>query len=233
MFTSDYSAQSLDSAIALLIAQHAREQAHLDATRVTVKVVGSLDGSKPKGKGLKAKRDREFTSDGQRSADASKPAPPSLILPETGSLTAREFLLVLRTCGRRVSVHGTSFTDEREVRNDTIKAIAGYVGWDATRSFGSQDSEARTKAGREIAGNKRLGGLSVQESRSAARSLAGFTSAAFGKPDLTAKHLANLNAQLVAATEAMCEYVRAGNTAGETVERMRLDTLHAEIASLV
>jgi len=208
------------------------EQALLALTKVTTTTVGSLDGSKPKGKGLKAKKDKAFNKDGQKSANAALPIPVSCPLPEKGTYTALQFMTEIRTAGRRVNQDGMPYTNQGEVRNDTIKAIAGYCGWDPMVSFGAQEAAARFKANREIAGNKRLGGPTVAEARSAARSLAGLVNAAQGKPDTKAVRIANLRAQQVLATDAMIAYVNAGNEAGVLVERARLDAIAADLLAM-
>ena len=64
-------------------------------------------------------------------------------------------------------------------RDETIKAIESFVGFDAARELGSQESEARSLANRIISGEK-LGGLTIKEKRSANASLTGFVG---GMPD--------------------------------------------------
>lgn len=236
------------SALSLLLSQNATEQAILEATKVTVKVTGSLEGGKSKGKKLVAKRTVEATP--------AKPGVPGLSLPAKGTLTATQFMLAIRDAGKRVfyvsqvtdpttgkvSYHTGTVNVEGSrpslrveachTRNDTILAIAGYCGYDPMVNFGAQEIAARAKANHEIAGNKRLGGPTVAEARSAARSLAGLTNAAQGAPDTKAVRIANLRAQQVLATEAMIAYVNAGSEAGALVERARLDAIAADLALL-
>lgn len=219
-------------ALALILSMNDSEQALLALTKVTTTTVGSLDGSKPKGKGLKAKKDKTFNKAGQKSADASKPLPISCPLPEKGTYTALQFMTEIRTAGRRVNQDGMPYTNQGEVRNDTIKAIAGYCGWDPMVSFGAQEAAARFKANREIAGNKRLGGPTVAEARSAARSLAGYQSAVQGAPDHVAVKVANLRAQAVVFTEALIAAHNAGNEPAALIERERLNAIHGDIQAL-
>lgn len=236
------------SALSLLLSQNATEQAILEATKVTVKVTGSLEGGKSKGKKLVAKRTVEATP--------AKPGVPGLSLPAKGTLTATQFMLAIRDAGKRVfyvsqvtdpttgkvSYHTGTVNVEGSrpslrveachTRNDTILAIAGYCGYDPMVNFGAQEIAARAKANHEIAGNKRLGGPTVAEARSAARSLAGLTNAAQGAPDTKAVRIANLKAQAVVYTDALIAHMHAGNEAGALAETARIEAIHADIALL-
>jgi len=104
-------------------------------------------------------------------------------------------------------------------REETIKALDAFVGYNLGGDFGSQDVKARMMAQRLLSGQKATG-PSQQEQARASRSLAGFVA---GLPDQQGKILANLRAQAEKATEALIECEKAGNTVGATVERERLN----------
>lgn len=116
---------------------------------------------------------------------APKPCAPSL--PAAGTLDAKAFMKAVRWA---------------KTRDEIIAAIAGYVGYDNRRDFGSQDQAAKAKAQRELAGNKVVGGPTRSEERTAARSLQGFVA---GMPHPAQRILLNLQARERAAAEAMID----------------------------
>lgn len=77
-----------------------------------------------------------------------------LSLPEKGSLDAAGFIKAIQNAGKRPfkarALDGSDLTvirvEQSQVRNDTIKAIAAYVGYDTKGSFGEQEQAARSQA---------------------------------------------------------------------------------------
>jgi hypothetical protein len=141
----------------------------------------------------------------------AKPAVFGVAMPERNTLDAKGFLLACRDAGKRSfekvnevtgEVHTIVKRDEGKVREDIIKAIHAYVGYDTSRDFGSQDNEARAKANREASGRVVVAGPTREEQRSAARSMAGYVK---GMPLPAQKLLANLRARGQAAAEAMID----------------------------
>lgn len=180
-----------DAALAFLTAQHVQEQAQsfLQKESVTVKVTMSPAPSKArKGSGAEAAPIRQ----------KNEPMV-GMMLPDRGSLNAKDFLLAMRNAGKRFNAEtGASFIDQREVRNDQIRAIHGfmyqetkqgrvYVGYDPTGSFGSQDTAARMLAQREL-----RGAPSVSHHTAPSRTFGGYVA---GMPDHKARALANLQGQ--------------------------------------
>jgi hypothetical protein len=162
----------------------------------------------------------------------SKPVPiqkqpkrSSMQLPQVGSLDARSFIITLRKANDR---------------NEQIKAIHAFVGYDMAGDFGTQEAAARTKAQRELSGRP-IQGMTRSESRAAARSMTGFVA---GLPDDNKRTLANLRAREVAAVEAMLQHEKdaANVERGEAerilsaglaeVERERLTQIRADIAAM-
>lgn len=136
---------------------------------------------------------------------------PALILPEVGTLNATEFQVALRNAGRRVDAQGRPFTNQEELRDDQIKAIAGYCGYDLSKDFGSQDLAARSKAVREIRGSSDTG-PTRSEVRRVMASTGGYVA---GLPDNHAKALANLQArERLAVAELIDNDAKAGSLSG-------------------
>lgn len=149
-----------------------------------------------------------------------QPGPPGVALTDRGTLDAKAFLLALRDAGKRSfettdpvtgEVRHVVKVDQREVRNDTIRAIHSFyyevrhgvkvhVGYDTTKDFGSQETAARALAQRELRGV--ASGPTREEHRAASRSMAGYVA---GMPLPSQKLLANLRAREQAAAEAMID----------------------------
>ncbi len=131
-----------------------------------------------------------------------------MMLPDRGSLDAKSFLLAMRDAGKRTTAEGKPFIDQREVRNDQIRAIHAFyyevrhgqkvhVGYDPTGSFGSQDQAARALAQRELRGP-----VKVAEVVKPSLSAGGFVA---GMPQPSQRILSNLRAREQAAAEAMLD----------------------------
>ena len=129
--------------------------------------------------------------------NAGKSMTPGITLPERNTLDAQGFLIAMRDAGKRRTAEGKPFVDQREVRNDQVKAIHAYCGYDNRRDFGSQDLEARAKAQRELRGAPK-----VVETTAPSRSVAGYVA---GMPQPSQRILLNLQARERAAAEAMIE----------------------------
>lgn len=183
---------SLDAALAMLANSYHVEPLP-DAAEKIVVVLPSKE-AKPK----KEKK-------GKKSAKSESAAPKTLAsgvlpinMPVVGSLNATQFLLALRDCGKRVKEDTNLVTGEVTmrpifdgslVREDSIKAIHAFIGYDAALNFGEQDVAARAEAQRQIRGNvipaqyHRRGGASV------APTVQGYIA---GAPDNLAKRKADL-----------------------------------------
>lgn len=117
-------------------------------------------------------------------------------LPKMGIYSAEEFLNVLHNAGRRVNQDGKAFFDAREERNDQIRAIAGFCGYDPNRDFGEQDMMARQKA--HSVKLKREGEIPEYKRTLVAPTIAGYVA---GMPNHKGKQLQNLQARERAAVE--------------------------------
>ncbi len=129
--------------------------------------------------------------------NAGKSMTPGISLPERNTLGAHDFLIAMRNAGKRRNDKGVMVVHPNEVRNDQIKAIHAYCGYDNRRDFGSQDVEARAKAQRELRGAPK-----VVETTAPSRSVAGYVA---GMPQPSQRILLNLQARERAAAEAMIE----------------------------
>ena len=157
-----------------------------------------------------------------------------LSLPEKGTITAADFIIAIRNVGKRpfqaINMLGDTITvikvDASQVRNDTIKAIAGFVGYDPRESFAGQDTAARQEAARQI-GYARTNGATYKEERQTFRTVQGYTA---GVADHNAKRLADLKAQETAIVERIIGHEKVGETVLATVERARLQSVQADLA---
>jgi len=136
-----------------------------------------------------------------------------LTLPEKGSLDAQGFIQACHNAGKRpfkaMSMAGTEMTvikvDPSKTREDMIKAIAAYTGYDARGSFGTQEQAARAKAAIEIGYRKTNGQTRGEARANVQKSLDRGTtkvSPDHGMADQHAKRLANLQAQETQLAEA-------------------------------
>lgn len=166
----------------------------------------------------------------------NKPQAFGVAMPERNTLDAKGFLLACRDAGKRSFETTNEVTgeviivikrDEGKVREDIIKAIHAYIGYDQGRDFGSQDTFARAQANREASGRKVTAGLDRNEVRAANRSLAGFV---HGMPVPAQKLLANLKARKQAAAEA---YIDAKTEEEKVAHQQMLVTIRKAIAELV
>jgi hypothetical protein len=213
-----------DSALSLLFAQHATEQSALDRAAAAAPKVTLSRAPNPSPK-IKAKKIVQAEH---------KPGIPGLALPMRGTLDASAYMAAVKVAGRRMGevdpISGVSlpYTDQGEVRNDLIKAIAAYIGFDPKGNFGAQDAAARAQAMRDLQIVKVTAG-DRKAKASAARSLAGYVA---GMPDRSAVALANLQAQHAVTVEAIAHFVQADDKVREAVERERLSHIERQMADL-
>ena len=133
-----------------------------------------------------------------------------LKLPSTGTLDARSFIVAMRKA-----------TD----RNEQIKCIAAYVGYDCNGDFGSQEVAARAKAQRELKPAP-IQGPSRAEVKAASRSMTGFVA---GMPDTIQRKLADLKAREVAAVDAMLAHQKAAKDPSRSEDERLLSSGLAEV----
>lgn len=218
--------------LAFLLSQHTSEMSAQEAQKKEIVVVRNAEPTSKKGA-------KSTASKGEQAAPIhDKPTVFGVTMPERNTLDAKGFLQAMLSAGKRRNDNGVLFTDPREVRNDQIKAIHAYCGFDNRRDFGSQETEARAKAQREIRGYK-VTGPSREELKAAARSATGFVA---GLPDNQARHLQNLLGRETAAVDAMLQHEKDSRDESRSaadrvlsaglaeVERERLLAIRADIA---
>ncbi len=154
--------------------------------------------------------------------NAGKSMTPGISLPERNTLDANGFLQAVRNAGKRKTEEGKPFFDKSKERDDIIKAIHAYIGYDNRRDFGSQEQEARAKAQRELRGAPK-----VSEATAPSRSLGGYVA---GMPQPAHRILLNLQARERAAAEAMIDAKTAEEKAAHKVV---LDQVRQAISELV
>lgn len=184
----------------------------------TVKVV-TPKVSKPATKTAKvATVQADLPSNG---SNAKVAAPVGMTLAAKGTLNAEGFFAACR---------------KAKDRNETIQAIAGFVGYDMTRDFGSQEQEARAIARRTL--SPIVAGEDRKAQRVLAASVKGYIA---GLPDHSAKSLSNLQARerlavdtMISherdAAEAKTEQDRGVSLALAQVERERLVQIRKDLA---
>lgn len=126
-------------------------------------------------------------------------------VPEKGSLTAKEFLRAMNRT-----------TD----RNDMIRAIAGYVGYDPAKEFGEQEYWARNQAKKELSPIKEE--KTPPSGKRVSATIRGYVA---GMPDLKAKKLKDLWGRLQLATEMAEEHRTLAKEALSETEKNYQETL--------
>lgn len=115
-----------------------------------------------------------------------------------GTYTGEQFLLAIRDAGKR-RFEGRIVFDASFVREDTIRAIGGYLGFDPLRPFGAQELECRQAAQRE-----RVAVKGERYHRTVtAPTTAGYVA---GSYDNCAKRKSNLEAREVLVAAAIAGY---------------------------
>jgi hypothetical protein len=183
------------TALSFLLTQHNSDLTSRESAKVEVVVVRNAEPKASKKSAKPSKNEAAPIHDG--------PKVFGVTMPERNSLDAKGYLLAMRTAGKRVSDKGVPFTDPKEVRNDQIKAIHAFVGYDSHGNFGSQEMLATAKANRDLRGVQVVTGPTREEQRAASRSAAGYVA---GLPDHKARHLQNLLGQEALEAEAMIEH---------------------------
>ena len=133
----------IEAARKILLARHEKEVAEQEV-KAAMQPVVTRNG--PYVKKTKAAEPK------QSQATTHKAGPDifGLSLPAAGSISAQEFILAIRDAGKR-SFQALNLNqepivvrrvDQSKVRDDTILAIAAYVGYDPKGNFGAQELAA-------------------------------------------------------------------------------------------
>jgi hypothetical protein len=197
---------ALDSALAFCLASYNVAPA-TTSTPSTVKVVKA----KPKAVNVSGAQAAPIHP-------ASKQAAPVVMdLPSAGTMDAKAFMSARRWA---------------KDRDETIQAIAAYIGYDLTQPFGLQDSAAVDAANREINPPK-----AREFKRSSIPSVAGYVK---GAPDHGVRHVQNLQARERLAVDTMLAHEASARSAdGEysrtlyeglaLIEKNRLAEIRADL----
>lgn len=137
-----------------------------------------------------------------------------------GTLNAAQFMIAIRDAGRRYTDAGIPFTLEPEIRNDKIRAIAAYCGYDAIgarayddsgkaegddgASHGAQELRAIMQATRELS-------PVVQVPCHVKVVTSSFVA---GLPNFAARRLQDLKARERLATDRICEARKVAKEGG-------------------
>lgn len=202
-------------ALAFLVQQNQQEQSAKEAEEVTFKVIrnpGPQDGTSkaaPKVKLVKApihQQSETFNMAG------------GMALPPKNTLGAHGFMAAVRAAGKRVNAEGKPFFDPSLVREDTIRAIASYVGWNPSQNYGAQETAARMKASREIQGTP-ITLVTPAETRAAFRSIQGFVA---GMPNALQARAQQLQGEEVKCIDALLQHRKDAMDPHQAVEKRML-----------
>lgn len=225
----------IDSALAFILSSYqTTDQSHIVQAVVKAGKVSRVKGTAlpnlaaevkvPSTNGAKSKGVESTT------VQSSQPARPALVLPVKGTYDAKAFLCTIR---------------KAKTRDESIQAIAGYVGWNPGESFAAQDFAARAQALREMrnqsAGKFDVSGPTRQEAHRAALSVKGYVA---GMPNHTTKVTADLlGRERLAYDEIKSLRKKQEDAQSETertlyaglilVEEERITYIQKEIARLV
>jgi hypothetical protein len=152
-------------------------------------------------------------------------------LPQPGSLSGEQFLLAIRDAGKR-SIEATNeatgevyqrpIFDPTFEREDTIRAIAGYTGYDPFGNFGAQDLAARTKAELE----RRPVSPKEYKRCQVAPSIAGYVA---GMPNETKKKIDNLIARERLAVDTRLQFEKVANDKSKPIADRQIAKTLAEV----
>jgi hypothetical protein len=126
-------------------------------------------------------------------------------VPEKGSLTAREFLLAM---------------NRTNDRNDMIRNIAGYVGYDPCKEFGEQEYWARNQAKKELSPIKEE--KTPPSGKRVSATIRGYVA---GMPNERAKKLNDLQGRLHLAMSMAAEHRTLAKQALSDSEKNYQETL--------
>lgn len=216
-------------ALVALLSQNESEQ-----TAIGPKVETIVIRNAPKSEGSKASKGKSGMGDKAPICKPNaNPGTPGLTLPETGTLDAAGFMKALHSAGMRetlVDYKGQQVKrmvrQPLEVRNDEIRAIAGYIGYNPREEFAGQHLTASNKANAELNPAKALRNFTTRtEERGALRSVAGYCS---GLPDHKARALQNLLAREKEAVDAAIQHDKDAVNPIRTLAERTLSTGLAE-----
>jgi hypothetical protein len=120
-------------------------------------------------------------------------------------LDAKGFLAAQREAGYRLDDNGKRYFSQADQRDDQIKAIDAFIGYDGRKDFASQELAARSQAIRELRkaqGEDLTAGPDRSEKRRVNASLSGYVA---GMPDNQGKDLAHLRARERLAVSTLIE----------------------------
>jgi hypothetical protein len=209
--------QALDSFLSRLASDYGKNDAKPDNAAMVQATIAVVKASKP------------------RTMPETKVEPRlTFPVPAMGSLDAKGFLQAMKDAGMRWTEQGKPIFQPFEVRDDQIKAIAAFIGYDPKDHFGSQELRARMKAHRVLfpfaSGDRKIP-LSIK----------GY---AIGMPDPIGKKRADLEGRERMAVEAIGNHEKQANEAitdedrdyhlsFALLERERLSVIRQDLDSLL
>lgn len=248
-------------ALAFLVGQNQAEQDALNEIarlREENAKLAAAHAAKPKAP--KANRSRPIHEKGN-------PSPMNTIhgmsLPDKGTLDAAGFTAAMVNAGKRTvhmvcevdgkgkksyhivpaatdTSHTVTRVEHDKVRDDQIKAIAAYIGYDNRRNFGEQEVAARMMAQRALSTRPDTG-IDREVQRKADLSAKGFVA---GLPNAVGSKLEDLQARELVAVEEMLRHTKESEDVSRSasdrelaqglalVEKERIESIRRDIAAL-
>ena len=193
----------------------------------------------PKTRAVKAVKVEAATFSNRGRAQAAPiahlPGPVSMPLPEAGTLGAEGFLKAMRAAGVRKGK-----MEPIAKREDEIRAIASYIGYDSSKLHGEQEVAARMQAQRDL---KPVIAAKTEYKRNGSPLTTGEGYVA-GLFDAKAKQVADLKGREVAAADALIAHRNDSRDTSRTPEQRaqsrllikledeRLEAIRADLALL-
>lgn len=209
--------ETVDQAIAYLLAQHAAEVAALPPEPT---ITYSMSG-KPI-KAIKAKRvDAKAPIHGQAAGRGMGPA--------IEKIDGRGFFMATRQAGKRPNEKGVmTLVSPALRREDIITAITAFIGWDPNRSYGEQLLQAESQARRDIQGAPKA----AEYSRMGVKPPTTYTNAVAGTVDIKRKRLLDLHAKAIVTAEERDGFEKEGNVILAALKQAELDAINGVMLAL-
>ena len=194
---------AIDNVLAAAVASYAKSATVTVTETKLVKIQSAKKAKAPKAK-------KTPSPNGEVTQAVKVTGTPGPVLPLAGTFDARGYLLAARNA---------------KSLNEKIQAIAAYVGYNPTESFGTQEMIATLKAKSELKPLV-ITGPTREERFSAARSVAGYVA---GMPDNQQKVLADLLAREKNAAEERDNHAKQARNPALTPEQRKN---HAGLSAL-
>lgn len=193
---------SVTAALAFIMSTYSESPESCETIVVRNAPKGSKSASKigsSKNRSAPIEQSDEINMQGAQASKNTAPGPKSEPLPAKGQIGPEEFLKSLSNCGKRPNNKGVLvFQGAKEQRDDEMRLVASYCGWDSRQLHGWNLENARRTAKLAI---KPVTGASYKRGMSA--TMAGYIA---GLPDNQQKLVQDLLAREQLAAKAIVDH---------------------------